>query len=144
LQQAKEAKALEAIQTARSQYTQALGIAGLLALLLVITTGAVTARSIQRPARDLVRIAGALQAGDWRPALRWVPDSVATRFPRDEMRRIAQAFGTAAAALEAREQRLRADRAIAGATASSLLRDEVAAAGLNAACDHVRAEVGVL
>jgi len=142
LQRAKAGAALDAIEDARQAGTQGMAIAGLLAALLFAVSAILTARSIRRPTRELLRVAGALQQGDWRPALAWAPQNGRTPVVRDEMLRLAYAFGAAAAALESREQRLRADREIAGAASSSLAKEAVAEAALRAVCDHVNAEVG--
>ena len=142
LQRRKAGAALKAIEEAREAGSQWLVSAALLALLLFAVSAILTARSIRRPTRELLRVAGALQRGDWRPALAWAPKEGRTPAVRDEMLRLAYAFGAAAAALESREQRLRADREIAGAAASSLAKEGVAEAALRAVCDHVNAEVG--
>ena len=145
LQRRKSAAALDAIEDAREAGAQGMVLAALLAALLFAATAIFTANAIRKPTRELLRVAGALQQGDWRPALAWAPkNGNGKALPRDEMMRLAHAFGAAAAALEAREQRLRADRGIATASASSLSKEEVADAALRAVCDHVGAEVGAL
>src|SRR5262245_6057104 len=113
LQRGKSRAALAAIEEARRQSAQGLALAAILAALLFAVSAVWTARAIRRPVRALLRVAGALQRGDWKPALGFAAPAGAPQ-PRDEMLRLAQAFGAAAAALESREQRLRADREIAG------------------------------
>src|SRR5690606_19630888 len=106
----------------------------------------ITARSVSRPAAELMRTVDALESGDWGPALQLAvahQQRPGARV-RDEMRRLAHAFGGTAVALQQREQRLLADRAMARAVASSLERDALASQALACLLSHLGAEVGVV
>lgn len=143
-QAANAIKAMEAMDVAQARVTRGLAAIGGLSVLCVLVLGWLLAESIRRPARELVRIAGALQAGDWAPALALADQSSESSEARNEMEHIAQSFGYAAGALERREQRLAADRHVARAAAMSLERHEVANVALRAIVGYVRAEVGVV
>ncbi|HET9650633.1 MAG TPA: hypothetical protein VFP36_00505, partial [Usitatibacter sp.] len=123
-QDRKVAAAVDAMERARRQVAQALGIAFVAVVAILLFVGFYTFRAIQRPTAELVGIAHAMRSGDWKPALEWSPLAVAARGerpnPRSELARIAHAFGSAALALDRRETRLRADARVAAATASSL------------------------
>jgi signal transduction histidine kinase/ActR/RegA family two-component response regulator len=142
--QAQQNEALLAINQAGERVRWTFMSFGLLTLAGFAAIGYFTAQSIRRPARDLLTIAEALRAGDYKPALSWSNGSGIPAKPRSEMTRIALAFRTAAMGLDQRERRLRADANIAAATGSSLEKVEVANAALQAIADHVGAEVGVI
>lgn len=135
--------ALGVIASTRDAVNRGLGVLAITSLAALAAVALVTARSISGPSRELLGVAAALERGDWQPALHLAPDDRAAT-ARDEMRRIAHAIGSAAAALEQREQRLLADRAVARSIASSLHRDALAHAALEAIVAHVRAEIGVV
>jgi signal transduction histidine kinase len=144
LQDEKAALALQRIADIRDRTSRGL-------VVLVICTGLVltflawlTARSISRPTQQLLRTVSALREGNWKPALKLAPNGASGPEFRDEMRQIGQAFGTAALALERREQRLRADGLVAQAVASSLERAGLAQAALQRIMEHLGAEIGVL
>ena len=140
--------ALMAMADARKAISEGLLVASLLTGLLLVVIGYLTVQSVRRPTRQLMRVAGALEAGDWRPALSWAPavDDAggAKAHARNEIVRLGRAFGAAARALESRERRLRAKREVAAAAASSLKREELAHAVLAAIAAYVHAEVGVV
>ncbi|HEY8554754.1 MAG TPA: ATP-binding protein [Burkholderiales bacterium] len=142
--------ALMAMADARKVISEGLLGASLLTALLLVVTGYLTVRSVQRPTRQLMRVAAALEAGDWRPALAWAPPpesaggTQAHAHARNEIVRLGRAFGAAARALESRERRLRAKREVAAAAASSLKREELAHAVLAAIAAYAHAEVGVV
>ena len=145
LQRSRARAALSQIDEARSSTTRGLTVAAGLAVLLLGLLAVFIVRSIRGPANQLLGVASALQAGDWRPALAWAPkagESAAPPARHNEMLKLGYAFGAAAVALERREQRLRADRAVAGAAAVSLDGQEIATLALQAICDYVGAEVG--
>jgi signal transduction histidine kinase/CHASE3 domain sensor protein len=75
--------------------------------LLCLAIAWFTTQSIRRPAKALMRTAAALERGDWKPALHLAPSDEELRTSRSEMRRLANAIGSAAAALEQRERDLR-------------------------------------
>lgn len=139
--------ALSAINDARRDVWVALAVmAGSLAVCLVVFTW-VTARSITEPVNSLVRVAAALEAGDWRPALALRSTAGDLRAPgrrRDEMTTLAKAFGAAAEALERRTQRLGADRDVATATASTLDKRVLAERALRVMTGHVSADIGAV
>jgi signal transduction histidine kinase/CheY-like chemotaxis protein/CHASE3 domain sensor protein/HAMP domain-containing protein len=112
-----------------------------------LALGWLTARAITKPVDELLHVASSLEDGDWQPALVLAPPdgvSAAGPPPRNEIARLARAFGVAAASLERRARRLGADRRVAAATASTLGLHDLAARALQAMADHVHAEVGVV
>jgi two-component system chemotaxis sensor kinase CheA len=143
-QTAKQNDALGAMANARARVRDVFFGVSLLALLAFLLVALITVRSIRGPARELVAVAAALQAGDYRPALKWAEPDRSGSPEGSEMTSIGRAFGTAASVLEHRELRLRADADIAVATGSSLDKTEVGRAALQRIADHVRAEVAVL
>ncbi|HET9580841.1 MAG TPA: GAF domain-containing sensor histidine kinase [Usitatibacter sp.] len=138
---------VEALERERTGVARALALAFALVLGILLFVGFYTFRAIQRPTAELVRIARAMQAGDWKPALEWSPEVVAARGdrpnPRSELARIAHAFGSAAVALDRREARLRGDARVAAATASSLRAEAIAQSALVALLDGSAARAGV-
>lgn len=139
--------ALAAINDARRDVWVALAVmAASLAVCLVVFTW-MTARSITEPVKRLVRVAAALEAGDWRPALALRPSAGDRDDPgrrRDEMSTLARAFGAAAEALERRTLRLVADRDVATATASTLEKRLLAERALRVMTGHVGADIGAV
>lgn len=101
----KATRALQTMREARRNGTRGLLIAAILSALLFGLTASLMASSIRGPTQELLKIAEALQEGDWKPALAFAP-GVGDEAQRDEMRKLARAFGAAAVKLEAREQRL--------------------------------------
>jgi signal transduction histidine kinase/ActR/RegA family two-component response regulator/CHASE3 domain sensor protein len=137
------ASALERAAAARAAARQSIAVAGIAAMLLFVVLALLIARSIRHPTKRLLGVAHALQEGNWQPALVFArPEGSAEPPPRSEMLQLAHAFGAAAAALERREQRMHAQRAVAEATAASLDKGEIAKAALEAICEHLHAEVG--
>jgi signal transduction histidine kinase/ActR/RegA family two-component response regulator len=138
--------ALAAMAAMRAQTTRGLIALSLFTGMLVVVLGWFTSRSIARPTKVLLDTVAALEEGDWKPALALAParDAHGAAPVRNEMRRLSAAFGNAAAALEAREQRLRADGSVARAIASHLDRRALAGQVLDNVVRHLRAEVGVL
>jgi signal transduction histidine kinase/CheY-like chemotaxis protein len=137
--------ALAAMATTREQTTRGLIALSLFTGVLVVLLGWFTSRAIARPTQSLLRTVASLEDGDWRPALALAPAAVAQGAApvRNEMRRLSNAFGSAAVALESREQRMRADGSVARAVASHLDRQTLATQVLDHVVRHVRAEIGV-
>jgi signal transduction histidine kinase/CheY-like chemotaxis protein len=144
LQRGKAEAALSEIATRRDQVSRGLAAGSLLAALMLSVLAVLTARSISTPARRLMRVAGALEAGDWKPALNLGKASRDVRIVRDEMQRLGLAFGAAAVALEHREQRLFAEGEVAKAIASSLHRGQVTDGALRAVIQHLQVELGIV
>lgn len=142
LQREKRSQTWASIEAARQEAVEVTVVGVPLAMLLFVLAAVFTVRSIRDPARNLVEIAELMEKGDWKPALAWAAGS--ERSKNDEMLKLGHAFGSAAVALERREQRLRADGQVAAATGSSLSKEDIAQAALAAICDHLHAEVGVL
>jgi signal transduction histidine kinase/ActR/RegA family two-component response regulator/HAMP domain-containing protein len=138
--------ALAAIAATRERTTRGLVALSVFTALLVVLLGWFTSRAIARPTQSLLRTVAALESGDWTPALSLAPAARTGRAApiRNEMRRLSNAFGSAAKALESREQRLRADGGVAQAVASHLDRHALATQVLGDVARHLRAEVGVL
>jgi signal transduction histidine kinase/CHASE3 domain sensor protein len=148
LQEQKAQTALGEMRAARANVSRGLMLLSVLAIGLSLLVAGATTRAVRGPVQELVAVAGALEAGNWKPALEWAPVGAAgadKRPPvRNEMLRLAQAFGLAAAALQRREQRLAADGQVASATARSLNGAEIAEQTLQAVVNHARADVGVV
>ncbi len=146
LQEQEGTLALERIAVASARISRGLLVMALVTVLLCGVLAVLTARSVSRPAQRLVRIADALRAGDWKPALSLAPKSsgIAEALPRNEMRRLSAAIGSAARALETREQRLRIDRELARTIASTLQREELAERALGNVMAHLGGAVGVV
>lgn len=120
-----------------------IGAAAMVALFIVVAY--VTTRSVSLPARHLVAVAAALRSGDWRPALNLGKEFAGRGVPSaNEMAQIGHAFGTAALALDVREQRIEAHAAIAKASGASLDGTEIAEAVLRILLQQVQAEVGAV
>jgi signal transduction histidine kinase len=107
LQAAHTAEALERMSAARDKVSR--GMIALVALgaLLCLGIAWFTAQSIRRPAHALMRAAAAMESGDWKPALHLAPSEPERPASRSEMRRLSNAIGSAASALEQRERELR-------------------------------------
>lgn len=138
---------IDAMASARNKVADALIITSLLTALLFAVVVYLISRSIRQPTKRLLQVAGALEAGDWRPALAWAPGANGGGLPRavrNELIHLGRAFGAAAAALEQREQRLRADGEVAAAAASSLDKEQIASLALAHIAEHVKAEAGVI
>jgi signal transduction histidine kinase/CheY-like chemotaxis protein/CHASE3 domain sensor protein len=146
LQDTNAAAALEEIagvraRTSASLFAMAVAVAAILALVALLTT-----RAVSGPTRALLGVARALTAGDWRPALSLAPESArpATLPVRNELAQLESAFGNAAAAIERREARLRADTCVAQAVGATLDRDRLCREGLDHIVAHLGAEIGVV
>ncbi len=146
LQRADMSDSLAAMDRAQARINSGLVTTGALTMLCFVLLAWLITRSIRQPARDLVRIASRLEAGDWKPALALAETAErrAGRAVGNEMTRVGQAFGAAAIALEQREQRLAAEHQVARAIGVSLDKSDVASAALRAIAAHVRAEVAVM
>jgi methyl-accepting chemotaxis protein len=131
LQKRRAASALAEIADARERISQGLVTAAIVTVIALTIVAWLTARTVSRPAQELLRKVDAIEAGDWKPALELaVHGDPGTSAPaRDEMRRLASAFGSAAVALERREQRLVADGLVAKAIAATLDRNAVGQEG---------------
>ena len=107
LQEAQTVQALDRMAAARDKVSRGLlalvGIGGI----LCVGIAWFTTQSIRRPARALVRVAGAMERGDWQPALHLAPSNDGSPPEKSEMRALSRAIGAAAAALEQRERDLR-------------------------------------
>jgi hypothetical protein len=144
-QDAAGASALERMRSNRQAATVTLIVGALLTGVLFLAIAYLTTRSVSLPARVLVGVAAALRAGNWRPALDLGKEDADPGTPSaNEMAQIGRAFGTAATALEIREQRLEAHAAIANASGASLDGSQIAEAVLRISLHHVQAEVGAL
>ena len=107
LQDVKATAALDEIALVRERMTEGLVAMAILTALILTVLALLTTRSVSGPTQTLVRTAGALVAGDWKPALALAPRAgINNSRPRNELTRLAHAFGSAAVALERREQRL--------------------------------------
>lgn len=135
-------ESLAQITAIRERVSRSLIGMAILTPLILGVLGWATVRSVSVPARELLQTAGALEAGDWRPALRLAPTTSSQ--PRDEMRRLANAIGSAAVALERRQQRLSSDGLVATAVASTLEREHLIANALQLIVAHVNAAVAVV
>lgn len=145
LQDTKRAEALAQIASIRATTSRAVVITTVLAAIILAFLAWLTARSINRPARQLLQITSAVEEGDWKPALSLASSDRRRPGPvRDEMHKLANAFGAAAVAVEGREQRLLADGQVAKAVASSLDRTELSDSALQNVVRHLGAEVGVI
>ncbi|MDO9434886.1 ATP-binding protein [Hydrogenophaga sp.] len=137
--------AIERMRANRSAAVLVLFVGASLTVLVSLLIAYITTRSVSAPARQLVGVAAALRSGNWRPALNLAKDDADRGTPTaNEMAQIGRAFGTAALALELREQRLEAHTAIAKASGASLDSSQIADAVLRILLQQVQAEVGVL
>ena len=107
LQTVETERALDRMSTARDKMSTGLIALSLIAGLLSIGIAWFTAQSIRRPTRSLLRAAGAMERGDWKPALHLAPSEGELGTSRSEMRKLAHALGSAATAIEQRERELR-------------------------------------
>jgi signal transduction histidine kinase len=107
LQEAATTQALSRISSAQSKMTNGMVTLFVIGSVLCLAIAWFTTQSVRRPTHALVRVAGAMERGDWQPALHLAPSADDARSARSEMRRLARAIGTAAAALEQRERDLR-------------------------------------
>jgi signal transduction histidine kinase/CheY-like chemotaxis protein/CHASE3 domain sensor protein len=142
LQDTKADAALDEIAGVRARtsaglFAMALVVAAILALVAFLTT-----RAVSGPTRALLDVARALTAGDWRPALSLVPP--ASPPVRNELAQLESAFGSAAAAIERREARLRADTCVARAVGGTLERDRLCREVLGHIVAHLGAAIGVV
>lgn len=112
LQRGKTATAIASMQKSRDRVSSGIVAAILLGGLLSAAIAWVSAQSVRRPVQELVKVAGALEEGNWKPALSLVAHTETANAeappPPGELRRLARAIGFAAVALEQREQRLQA------------------------------------
>jgi two-component system CheB/CheR fusion protein len=145
LQHRKAAAVVGDMAAARAGVTRSLLAASAVGVILFTLLAAATIQSVRQPARELLRIAGALEAGNAAPALAYAPrPGEPPPLMRSEMMKLARAFGAAARALERRADRLRADGRAAAAAASSLQKDDLAADTLRAVVEHLGAEVAAI
>lgn len=146
VQRAHMSDSLATMDQAQARINSGLVTTGALSMLCFVLLAWLITRSIRQPARELMRVASRLEAGDWKPALALagVTNRRSGRAVGNEMTRIGQAFGAAAVALEQRELRLGAERQVARAIAVSLDKSAVATAALRAITEHVRAEIAVI
>jgi signal transduction histidine kinase len=106
-QDSRATRALERMSAARDKVSRGLLLLAAIGAVLCVGIAWFTTQSIRRPTRALVRVASALERGDWQPALHLAPEDPRAPPPRSEMRLLSRAFGAAAAALEQRERDLR-------------------------------------
>ncbi|HEY6003427.1 MAG TPA: response regulator [Anaeromyxobacter sp.] len=115
---------------------RALVLAAILVAFALAVTAVLTTRAVRRPALALVRAAGALERGDYAPAVSLVRDTE----PTGELQRLGLAFGRMAEALRRREERWGAEGRLGAAlttpidpsaTAAAALREIVAFTGAN-------------
>lgn len=148
LQERLAGEALQQMAQARDRMSIGLAVTAILGGAIFILVAFLTTQSVRRPAHALAAVARELAEGNWRPALQLFESIRATEKPnrpsRSEMRMLARAIGSAAVALERREQHLRADAQIAQATSSTLDRERLASLALPPIVECVRAQVGVI
>lgn len=137
--------ALEEIARVRTRTSQGLVLMVVVTALMLFVIARFTTRSVSGPTQALLRTANALIAGDWRPALALgAPGGGTEPEPRDELKRLASAFGSAAVALERREQRLKADGDVAKAVGGTLDREALCDRSLRRIVEHLGAEIGAV
>jgi len=107
LQAAETERALDRMSAARDKVSSGLIALTVLGALLCIGIAWFTTQSVRRPTRSLLRAAAAMERGDWKPALHLAPSQGEMKAPRSEMRRLANALGLAATAIEQREREVR-------------------------------------
>jgi signal transduction histidine kinase len=107
LQEAETMEALDRMAAARDKVSRGLVALAAIGSILCLAIAWFTAQSIRRPTRALLRVAGALERGDWQPALQLAPSADGLPPQKSEMRALSRAIGAAAAALEQRERDLR-------------------------------------
>jgi signal transduction histidine kinase len=107
LQEAQTEQALARMSAARDKMTRGLMALAGIGSLFSIGIAWFTTQSIRRPTRALLRVAAAMERGDWRPALRLAPSDGDSQPVKSEMRRLSRGIGSAASALELRERELR-------------------------------------
>jgi signal transduction histidine kinase/CheY-like chemotaxis protein len=143
LQERNAAASLSAIARAQSRVTKGVVTAAVASTLAFLLIAWLIVRAVRQPVLDLVKVADAMEAGDWHPAL-----ELSGKFPsaqgRNELVHLAAAFGAAAEAIERRENRLHANRAIAGAASAALVKESIARPALRAIADHLNAEIGMI
>jgi signal transduction histidine kinase/ActR/RegA family two-component response regulator/HAMP domain-containing protein len=105
---------------------RALVLAAVLVALALAVTAVLTTRAVRRPALALVRAAGALERGDYAPAVSLVRDPE----PRGELQRLGVAFGRMAEALRRREERWGAEGRLGAALTTPIDPSATAAAAL--------------
>jgi signal transduction histidine kinase/ActR/RegA family two-component response regulator/HAMP domain-containing protein len=124
-------------EVSRALLATALLVAAALAL-----TAFVTVRALRRPALALVRAAGALEAGDYAPALALAKGPAAAR--AGELGHLARAFARMADALRRREERLAVEGRIGASLATTLEPHAAAEAALREIAGHVGAAAGAV
>jgi signal transduction histidine kinase len=107
LQERETEQALARMSAARDKVTRGLVALAVIGSVFCVGIAWFTAQSIRRPTRALVSVAGAMERGDWEPALHLAPSDMESQSANSEMRRLSRAIGSAAAALEQRERELR-------------------------------------
>jgi signal transduction histidine kinase len=100
-------KALERMSAARDKVSTGLIALTLIGAFLCLAIAWFTTQSVRRPTRSLLRAAAAMEQGDWKPALHLAPLDHEPGTSRSEMRKLANAMGLAATAIEQRERELR-------------------------------------
>jgi signal transduction histidine kinase/CheY-like chemotaxis protein len=139
------ATALEEIARVRARTSEGLVVTVAVLALMLLLIARTTTRSVSVPTQKLLHMANALMAGDWRPALALgAADGNAVAEQRDELKRLASAFGSAAVALERREQRMTADGDVAKAVAGTLHRATLCERALRRVVEHLGAEIGAV
>lgn len=138
--------ALAEIAALRGRTSESLVAMAVIATGILLIVALLTTRAVSFPARALLGVARSLAAGDWHPALAlaYRPTGGIGRPVRNELGQLANAFGSAAVAIERREARLRADGRVAKAVGSTLDRVQLCNDALSHIVEHVGAEVGVL
>ena len=135
--------AMNAMSTAQQRVRDGVVAAAIVSMLAFVLIAFVIAESVRRPARVLSRAARAMADGDWKPALE-LPVHPEDSHARNELVQLRSAFSVSAAAIELRERRLGASRAVASAAAAGLSTELIAQCALQAIGDHVNAELGVV
>ncbi len=136
-------EAMSEMATAQQRVRDGVVAAAIVSMLAFLVIAFVIAESVRRPARNLARAARAMAGSDWKPALQ-LPVHPTDAHARNELVQLRSAFSAAAAAIELRERRLDAGRAVASAAAAGLSSELIAQCALQAIGDHLNAEIGVV
>ena len=137
------AESMSAMATAQQRVRDGVISAAIVSLSAFLLIALLITGSVRRSARDLLRAARAMAESDWRPALDLPVDQSDAR-SGNELMQLRGAFRTSATAIEVRERRLKAGRAVASAAAAGLSTELIANCALQVIADHVNAELGVV
>lgn len=136
------AAALAEIGNIRVRTSRGLLALSLLSVLVISVLTWLIARSISTPTRALLTRVSALEGGDWKPMLQLAPTAGAAP-PRNEIAKLSAAFGSAAIALERREQRVIADQRLGSTLVEAIDRTALARTALDSLVTHLGVELGI-